>query len=366
LKDRYGNLIGFIGISVDITERKLAEKALENSERNLRLVLENTYDGINMLDLDTNRYIFLSPSQIKMTGFSAEELEQMTDDEVLEHVHPEDRQISANQKRMIATGEEGPASTEYRWEIKSGEYRWFSDTRTLIRNDQGKPIALVGVSRDITERKQTEAILRQTLLEKSLLVQELQHRVKNSLVIAASLLALEEGNLPDDRTRAIFANTRARFQSMAAVYEQLYQEGGVDQIELHHYIERLVEALSKSYLQPGQMKIVTQLAEVQLDLKRTLTVGLILNELIINAVHYAFPEGRISPGGSGIIRVEMAQTAGQVILCVADNGIGMTDETSRPGGMGLILVKMLTRQMDGTFTREDGNGCTFRVKFNLD
>jgi len=156
-----GKIAGIIGISDDITERKQMEEALRASEARLQLVMENSYDGINLLDLQTGKYVLLNSSQVKMTGFEAHELERMTDEEATDRVHPADREISSEQKRRLANGEAAPFTTEYRWKVKSGEYRWFSDTRSVVRDAQGQPVALVGISRDITDRKQAELDLLQ-------------------------------------------------------------------------------------------------------------------------------------------------------------------------------------------------------------
>jgi PAS domain S-box-containing protein len=144
----------------DITERKQKEEALWESEERFRTVIENSRDGINMLDLKTGRYVLMSPAQMEMTGFTAEEMNNISAEEVYERVHPEDRDVSKFQLKPVSAEIDTPSTVEYRWKVKNGEYRWFSDSRKLVRDAQGNPVALVGVSRDITERKQTEEKIR--------------------------------------------------------------------------------------------------------------------------------------------------------------------------------------------------------------
>lgn len=146
-------ILGAVCFGRDITERKQAEEKQRESEKLLRTILENSHESINLLDLKTGRYIFMSPSQVELTGFSMEELNNFSDEEALARVHPDDREISVAQKKLIAEGKDLPKDVEYRWMVKNGEYRWFSDSRRLVRDEQGIPVALVGVSRDITERK---------------------------------------------------------------------------------------------------------------------------------------------------------------------------------------------------------------------
>ncbi len=143
-------------LSKEVAEHKVAEEALEANEEILRTILDNSRDGINLLDLETGCYSFISPAQAELTGFSIEELRNFPAEEVFERVHPEDRERLISQQSRVAAGEELTAPAEYRWKVKSGEYRWFGDTRRAIRNREGKITAMVGVIRDITERKRSE------------------------------------------------------------------------------------------------------------------------------------------------------------------------------------------------------------------
>lgn len=145
---------------IDITERRRFESALTASQEKFRIVFENSRDGINLFDLQTGRYILMSPAQVALTGFSAEEINNISAEEALDRVHPDDRHISFEQQKLVADQDGTGMTVEYRWKVKSGEYRWFIDSRSVIRDSEGRAIALVGISRDITERKQVEATLR--------------------------------------------------------------------------------------------------------------------------------------------------------------------------------------------------------------
>jgi PAS domain S-box-containing protein len=157
-----GRVRGIVALVTDIGERKRAEEALRASEAQLRTVIEHSRDGINMLDLATGRYLIMSPAQVALTGFTAAEINNISAQEAYERVHPEDREISMAQQALVAAGEDQREPVEYRWKVKSGEYRWFSDSRTLVRDAAGRPVALVGVSRDITEKKRVEADLQES------------------------------------------------------------------------------------------------------------------------------------------------------------------------------------------------------------
>ena len=230
-------------------------------------------------------------------------------------------------------------------------------------NDMARAITLAHARfADMQELRRLNTALRQALDDKQLLMRELQHRIKNSLAMVVGFLQLGEENLLDKHSRAIFASAITRIYSMEAIYTQLYRVDGLDHLDLRLYIEDLVAKLAQAYLPPSNLvRIETEVEELSLDLNQALPVGIILNELITNALKYAFP----SPQMEGVISVHLAQVAGEVMLTIADNGVGLSADSLIDGGMGMEFVKMLTHQLGGSFNLESGNGCVARVSFRL-
>ena len=169
--DNKENPVKIFGIVMDITERKNVEHELLENESKLRLILENSQDGIHVVDLKKQHYTFMSPSQERLTGFTREEL-NFSLDEAAMRLHPDDVAHVNSYLASVSRGKEEPNPMEYRWKVKSGEYRWFSDSRRAVLNENREPIALVGISRDITQLKKAEADLKnnQQLLQKILQV----------------------------------------------------------------------------------------------------------------------------------------------------------------------------------------------------
>jgi PAS domain S-box-containing protein len=356
--DQQGNCTHVLWSGHDITERKRVDNALRESEEKYRLLAETSNALISEIDT-SGKFLYVNPKHKEVLGYEADE---MIGRFAFEFGNPVEEQ-KAKEQLVKSLDEEKVQSNEWLFKDKGGNWKRLVCHSNTYIDSKGETHITV-YSFDITERKQAENALRQALDEKEILMRELQHRVKNSLNIVASLISLEEMNLSDEQARAMFANTRSRIESISAVYEQLYHSSGIDQINLRHYIRSLVEGLSRSYLSgTGKVTIETQLDDVQLDIKRAMPLGIIINELVTNALKYAFPAGHAPHGGQGVIRVELSTSGGSVNLCVADNGIGFPVGKEHHAGTGLGLVEMLTQQLEGQLTIESAQGITARVIF---
>ncbi|NLE21707.1 MAG: PAS domain S-box protein [Actinobacteria bacterium] len=196
-----GEFLGMVGSSPDVTDRHRMEEALRGSEEMLRTVLDNSRDGISMLDLRTGSYVFMNNAQVALTGFTAEEIDRLSPQEALERVHPEDRHVTEEQQRRVATGQDTDEPVEYRWKMKSGEYRWLSEQSRFVRDEKGRPIALVGISRDITRRK------------RAAMARERQHLVLSGIatILQAALTAPGDEQLGDTCLRVVEQLTDSDF-----------------------------------------------------------------------------------------------------------------------------------------------------------
>lgn len=146
-------------LQAEIVERRQAEEAHRESESRFRNVLENTRDMLYKLNLDTMTYEYISPAAQPVTGFWPEELIAMGYAGIEERIHPEEQEVVARELEEFVEGppQDNPSThVEYRWLAKNGDYIWASENRTIIRDDQGFPVAIVGSLRDVTERKQAE------------------------------------------------------------------------------------------------------------------------------------------------------------------------------------------------------------------
>jgi two-component sensor histidine kinase/CheY-like chemotaxis protein len=201
---------------------------------------------------------------------------------------------------------------------------------------------------EIEERKNAQNRLELLVKEKETLLRELQHRVKNNLNVIHSLLSFELPKLKDEEARRIFMDAQSRILSMSGIYERLYQSSGIDKVELHIYIRDFINSLYEMYvINTLEVRFVTRLEEIFIDLKRAVPLGLILNELITNCLKYAFPEHR-----KGEIAVEILSKDGNIRVSVSDNGIGLPDgvDPLTATSMGFFLVQMLAEQIEADLT----------------
>ena len=230
-----------------------------------------------------------------------------------------------------------------------------------IRDDQGRLEGAVCVASNISRQKDTEQRLLDSLREKELLLKELHHRVKNNLQVISSLLELQAQELSDPRTIRLFQESQGRVRSLALVHEQLYRSEDLSQVDFAAYVRELVERLAQG---PGtaaaRVRLDFELAPCQLPLDVAIPCGMIVNELVANALEHAFPAGR-----SGAIRIAFRELADGYILTVADDGVGLPAGllTGKPGTLGLKVVQALTRQIRGRLELQPEAGAVFTLRF---
>lgn len=218
---------------------------------------------------------------------------------------------------------------------------------------------------DVTKILDIESRLAKSLEEKDVLLKELQHRVKNTLAIISGLLNLESFKVENEIAKKSFLNAQSRIMSMSKVYENLYQSEDLESVDLQKYIEDLVYSLHDIFvLNPSKIRFDVQLENIRLDLKRTLPLGLILNELLTNALKYAYPNE-----SGGVIRINLAKSNDSVMLTVGDDGVGLPESVNIEKGnhFGYELIRSLTSQLKGVFSSvsKRGEGLNIIISFPL-
>ena len=221
---------------------------------------------------------------------------------------------------------------------------------------------LGGVSVDITEQTAGERALRQALAGKDVLLRELHHRVKNNLQTISSLLNMQAELLPDPGTRRALRDAQRRVHSMALIHDQMYGGREMNAVDFGEYARRLTQDLCESFgAAAGNVRLRFALDPVSLGMDQMIPCGLILNELVTNALKYAFPGGR---AGEILVSVRLGD-GGTVTMAVGDDGVGLAPpiEGKPSESLGTRIVEMLTRQLGGSLVRQSGNGVKSTVTF---
>ncbi len=228
-----------------------------------------------------------------------------------------------------------------------------------IHDETGKLLGAVNVLVDITARKQAEAQLQASLHEKEVLLKEVHHRVKNNLQVIASLLSLQSHQLKDHDTIALFEDIQNRVKSMALIHESLYRTGDLARFNIAGYIESLSSHLFQSFAaEASGIRLHLELDDLAFDVDTAIPYGLILNELLTNALKHAFPSGR-----AGDVYITLQAEGECVRLSVRDTGIGFPAgvDFRNTESLGLQLVDMLSEQLGGTLTLMGEGGTAFTV-----
>jgi PAS domain S-box-containing protein len=230
-----------------------------------------------------------------------------------------------------------------------------------MRDPTGQVTGVVCVAANISQQKETERRLRDSLREKELLLKEVHHRVKNNLQVISSLLNLQADQFQDPELVRVFRESQARVRSMALIHQQLYRSDDLARIDFAAYIIELTEHLKRGLgSDAARVNVALDLHSILLPIDLAIPCGMIVNELISNCLTHAFPDQR-----AGEIRVSFRSECGRCQLSVADDGVGMpvSPLTGEVTSMGLKVVMALTRQIRGQLECELQRGSEFSVRF---
>ena len=337
------------GFAIDVTDRKKAEEALRISEEKLRAFFSAMEDIIVVLD-NEGRYKEIVPTNTDLLYRPMDELIGQRMSEIL----PLELAESFINNIHTVLREGRRVSFDYPLLIGSDNL-WFTASMAPFTAD-----SVLGIARNITGRKKAEEALEQRLEEKEILLREIHHRVKNSLTVITSLLNLQSSSIktPEEAIKA-FEDSRDRIMSMALLYEKLYESDDCSAVDLREYILDLSNQLLLSHCPNRNIDFEIETTGIYLDVNMAIPLGLILNELIANALIHAFPVGT-----SGIVKISIASDNGKWFsLSVSDNGLGLPPDYNSKNTVGLTMVKLLTEQLEGIITHNVSNGTSFTIGF---
>jgi PAS domain S-box-containing protein len=339
------------------TERKRAEEALRESEEDLRAIFNGVGDGIALIDM-TGKVIKVNKRIMAIGGYTEDEIIGKRIALFKMFPPPSLAKMLSNFAKLIAGQQCPPFDVEVYTE--AGEKLDVELRGSLLRK-KGKVVGIVGVMRDITERKQAEEQIKASLKEKEVLLKEIHHRVKNNLQVISSLLYLQSKNIKDKQTIKMFRDSESRVRSMSLVHERLYQSQDLARVDFAEYMRSLANHLFRSYgINTNVIQLKINSDDVFLGVDTAIPCGLIINELVSNSLKHAFPDGR-----EGEVCIELRADDGQLTLMVSDNGVGFPQDLDfrDTGSLGLQLVNTLVEQIEGTIELDRSSGTAFRIAF---
>jgi PAS domain S-box-containing protein len=307
-------------------------------------------------------------------------------------IHPDDRATFRDRWREV-TAARAVIDAEYRIRHVSGEWRWMTGRAVPLLDTHGELRGWVMSNTDITERRRAadqvriaeaereqffhelrrlnteleERVQARTseltaaLREREVLLQEIHHRVKNNLQVISSLMNMQSRKAGGDADRSALEECQTRVETIALIHEQLYQSRDYANVAFSEYTRTLANNVFRTMgAAPGSVALDLAIADVAVPVDKAIPCGLLLNELITNALKHAFPDGR-----AGELRVELARNGDRIRLAVQDNGVGMPPGLDVRGtrSLGLRLVNTLVRQLRGTLAIEETGGTRFELEF---
>ena len=353
------NILKFVCDQIAMAiHRKKSEEELQERERFLASMFESIQDGISILDQD---YTILRVNKVMehwyghampLVGKKCYEAYQFRDQPC--EICPTRHVFEKSEAAYEVVAKVGPGGAG------SGWIDLFSFP--LIDNRTGQMKGVIEYIRDITERKMAEDRLQASLQEKEVLLREIHHRVKNNMQVICSLLNLQSRHIQDPAVLEMFKESQRRIRSMALIHERLYQSSDLSRIEFSQYLRNLATHLFHSYqVNSSRIELRIEAEEVYFNINTAIPCGLIVNELISNALKHAFPEGR-----RGRLDLDLRRMTGNgYVLRVKDDGVGFPENLDfrKTETLGMQIVSTLVRQIDGSIDLARAKGTEFTIHF---
>jgi len=357
-------------LNQEIAECKKTEKTLKASEKKYSAIVENSPDIIYILD-PAGKFSFVGGAIGSLLGYTAEELKG---NHFTSIIYPEDIKKVEWRFNERRTGKRSTQKFEIRLTTKQGKGKYFDVKYLTVElhafGIYDKPVSVkdkkflgtYGVAREITDLKQAQDKLTASLKEKEVLLKEIHHRVKNNMQVISSMLSLQSQHIKDKESLAMFQESQNRIRAMALIHEKLYTSEDLSHIDIASYIHSLTHQLITTYsTAASRVSMDIAVTDIFLTITTAIPCGLIINELVSNALKHAFPQER-----KGTVTVSLTPVKkDSLILTVSDTGIGFPEgiDFRNTSTLGMQLVTSLVEQLEGTITLDRSEGTRFRIEF---
>lgn len=350
-------------LSSTIMENEKITSALAGSEERHRLLADHASDVIWTMD-SSGRFTYMSPSVERMRGYSPDEVLAQTIEEAFT---PESATfvmpLFTNVMEMVKRGEPFPESKmELEQPCRNGNTVWTDVRTTGIYNESGGFIGILGITRDITDRKAAEARVQNLLHEKELLLKEVHHRIKNNMNTIKGILYLHAETLKDTMSVAAIRDAESRIESMVVLYDKLYRSDNFRELSGKEYISMLADEIIGNFPNSGIVTVEKTIEKFVIKADILFYLGIIINEILTNSMKHAFGESE-----RGSITLTLSSEGNRAHLAIGDNGSGLPESETleKSNGFGMQLIALLTKQIGGTIRIERDAGTKFVLEFNV-
>lgn len=346
----------WVGINRDITQRKKAERALEENEKKYRAYTELSFDAIFEIALD-GTIVDCNARACTLFGYTRDEMIGMKTKKLTPREFKDTFPTEITPD--ITTGTE---VLQRNYKKKDGT-TFPSEINTKLYHHDNKD-HLIAYVRDISEQVEYQETIEQSLREKNTLLAEVHHRVKNNLAVISGLLEMQAFNAENEQIADELKESQSRIQSIATVHETLYQSESFSDIALDACIEDLVSYISDTFAHEGsQINFDKNIEPISLTVKQAVPCGLLLNELLTNAYKHAFKGLE-----KGTIIIKLSQKNKKIHLEIGDDGVGLPHDFNikKSSSLGMTLINTLVRQLGGSLTIETEPDTCFRITFEVE
>ena len=343
-------------LRIEISERKRTEKALRESEEQFHSLFANMGEGVALHELVfaagkpvNYRIVDINNSFLRIMRVSREQIVGKLATEAYGIAEPpyfaEYVEVAISKKPFYF--ETYFASMDKHFAISVAP--WYENGFATIFTD-------------ISERKQAAKEIRLQLEEKEILLKEVHHRIKNNIASIGGLISLRMQSVTSPEAIAVLQDATSRVNSMRVLYEKLLLNEDYIDISVKNYLEDLTDTIVALFPDRAKIKLERQIADFHLDAKRLFPLGSIVNEVLTNIMKYAFVDRK-----TGLIKIGLTNVGKHVTLTIQDNGRGLPADSdiNESKGFGLMLVKMLSQQLGGSFSMESKAGTLCTIAFDI-